>query len=114
MTNITPITTLFVDIGGVLLTDGWNHHSRKAAAEKFQLDYDEMEERHQLNFPTYEEDKITLEDYLSRVIFNKERPFTREQFRAFMMAQSQPFPEMLDLVTNLKARYRLRVFAVSN
>jgi hypothetical protein len=28
------ITTLFIDIGGVLLTNGWDHLSRKLAAKK--------------------------------------------------------------------------------
>jgi len=109
-----PITTLFVDIGGVLLTDGWNHHSRKAAAEKFQLDYDDLEGRHQQNFPTFEEGKLTLEQYLSRVVFNTKRPFSRDEFRDFVFAQSQPFPEMLDLVIQLKAAYKLKIFVVSN
>jgi putative hydrolase of the HAD superfamily len=109
-----PNTTLFLDIGGVLLTDGWNHHSRRAAAEKFHLDYDDMEQRHQQNFPTFEEGKLTLEQYLSRVVFNEDRPFGRDEFRDFIFAQSQPFPDMIDLAIRLKAAYRLRIFAVSN
>ncbi|NLG95997.1 MAG: hypothetical protein GX491_01420 [Chloroflexi bacterium] len=63
------ITTLFLDIGGVLLTNGWGHESRHLAAGHFHLDADEMNERHHLTFDTYEEGKITLDEYLSRVIF---------------------------------------------
>ena len=60
-----PITTcLFLDIGGVLLTDGWDHHARERAATHFKLDWAEMEERHSLLFATYEEGNLTLEDYL--------------------------------------------------
>ena len=110
-----PIPTcLFVDIGGVLLTDGWNHHSRERAAAHFNLDWDEMEVRHRLNFATYEEGKLTLDEYLSRVVFYKERAFTRAQFRDFMFAQSKPYPEMIDLVARLKVRHRLKVAVVSN
>ncbi len=112
----TPIAikTLFVDIGGVLLTNGWDHLARKAAAKRFRLDWDNLEERHNLNFATFEEGKLTLDDYLGRVVFYRPRPFNRTQFRRFMFAQSKPFPEMLGLVRQLKARYGLKVIVVSN
>jgi HAD superfamily hydrolase (TIGR01509 family) len=108
------ITCLFLDIGGVLLTDGWTHDGRKRAAANFNLDLAEMEERHHLTFDTYEEGKLTLDEYLGRVVFYRERPFTRAQFRTFMFAQSEPHPEMIDLVTRLKARHRLKIAVVSN
>jgi putative hydrolase of the HAD superfamily len=108
------ITCLFVDIGGVLLTDGWTHDGRKRVAANFNLDLAEMEDRHHLTFDTYEEGKLTLDEYLGRVVFYQERPFTRAQFRTFMFAQSEPHPEMIDLVTQLKARHGLKVAVVSN
>lgn len=114
MKRTIPITTLFLDIGGVLLTDGWDHHARKRAATTFKLEWAEMEARHQLNFATYEEGKLTLEEYLSRTVFYEERPFTRDQFREFMFAQSQPYPEMIELVVQLKLKYGLKIAAVSN
>ncbi len=114
MATISPITTLFVDIGGVLLTNGWDHTMRQQAAGEFGLDYDDLNERHHLTFDTYEEGKLTLDEYLSRVVFYTERRFTREQFRAFMLAQSKPYPEVINLIRNLKVTYRLRVAAVSN
>ena len=69
MKKAIPITCLFVDIGGVLLTDGWDHHARKRAAKFFKLNWDEMQERHSLNFNIYEEGKLTLEEYLTWVVF---------------------------------------------
>ena len=114
MRRAIPITTLFLDIGGVLLTNGWDHHARKRAAANFRLDWAEMEDRHQLNFATYEEGKLTLEEYLSRTVFHEERSFTRDQFREFMFAQSQPYPEMLELAADLKVRYGLKIAVVSN
>jgi len=113
--NEAPITTcLFLDIGGVLLTDGWDHHARQRAVTHFQLDWIEMEERHRLLFATYEEGNLTLEDYLARVIFYQERAFTRTQFRDFMFAQSKPYPEMIDMITRLKVRHGLKIVVVSN
>ena len=67
-----------------------------------------------MNFETHEEDKITFREYLDRVVFWKNRPFTRAEFRQFMFAQSKPFTAMIDLVRNLKARYRLKIIVVSN
>ena len=86
------VTTLFLDIGGVLLTDGWDHRARRRAAAHFKLGYADMEGRHRLTFDTYEEGKQTLGEYLGRVVFHRRRPFTRAQFRRFMFAQSQPHP----------------------
>jgi putative hydrolase of the HAD superfamily len=111
---MTPITTLFLDIGGVLLTNGWDRSARRLAGETFGLDYEEMDERHHLTFDTYEEGKLSLDEYLDRVVFYQERPFTRDQFRTFMFAQSRPFPEMIELVCRLKSHYGLKVAAVSN
>jgi HAD superfamily hydrolase (TIGR01509 family) len=107
-------TTLFLDIGGVLLTNGWDHLARKRAATHFRLDQAEMQERHHLTFDTYEEGKITLEEYLGRVVFFKKRPFTRAQFRHFMFAQSKAYPRMIELVAQLKVRHGLKVVVISN
>jgi putative hydrolase of the HAD superfamily len=109
-----PIRVLFVDIGGVLLTDGWTHESRQLAAKRFGLDLAEMEERHHLAFDTYEEGKLTMNDYLDRTIFYQKRPFTRAQFRRFMFARSKPYPEMIELVRQLKIRHALKIVVVSN
>jgi putative hydrolase of the HAD superfamily len=110
----TPIKTLFLDIGGVLLTNGWDRTMRERAAEEFGLDIDEMNERHHLTFDTYEVGKLSLDEYLDRVVFCRERPFSREDFRAFMFSQSKPYPDMINLVRDLKARHNLKVAAVSN
>ena len=114
MKRATPITTLFLDVGGVLLTNGWGHQSRALAAKAFDLNLDEMEDRHHLTFDTYEVGKLTLEEYLSRTVFYEERPFTQDQFREFMFAQTQAYPEMIELVRNLKAQHELRIATVNN
>ncbi len=108
------ITTLFLDVGGVLLTNGWDHHARRRAAKHFKLNWAEMQERHALNFETHEEGRMTFAEYLSRVVFYQKRPFTRAQFRNFMCSQSQPCLEMLKLVPRLKSRHRLKITVVSN
>jgi putative hydrolase of the HAD superfamily len=108
------IVCLFLDIGNVLLTNGWDHLMRQQAAEKFGLDYEEMNERHHLTFDTYEEGKLSLAEYLGRVVFYKPRSFSPEDFKDFMFAQSKPKGKMIQLVQELKQRYGLKIAAVSN
>lgn len=111
---MSAITTLFLDIGGVLLSNGWDHRMRQDAAQTFDLNYEEMNERHHLTFDTYEEGKITLDEYLQRVVFHQERSFSRDAFKQYMFAQSCAHPEMIALVKDLKARHGLKIAAVSN
>jgi putative hydrolase of the HAD superfamily len=108
------INSLFLDIGGVLLTNGWDRGGRQKAIKRFHLDFEETEERHHLTFDTYEVGKIDLKEYLKRVVFYKKRSFTMEEFKQFMFEQSQPFPEMLTLMRNLKKQYGLKIAVVSN
>ena len=114
MKKNSAITALFLDVGGVLLTNGWDHHARRCAAKHFVLNWAELQERHELNFETHEEGKITFHEYLDRVIFWQKRAFTRAEFRQFMFAQSKPFTGMIELVRNLKSKYRLKIIVVSN
>jgi putative hydrolase of the HAD superfamily len=109
-----PVTCLFVDIGGVLLTNGWDHHARRRAAKNFDLDWTEMDSRHRLNFEVHEEGRLSFEDYLDRVVFYRKRLFTRTQFRSFMCSQSKPYLEMLELIRQVKAKHGLKVSVVSN
>lgn len=110
----TDVKALLLDIGGVLLTKGWGRDSRKRAAEEFGLDYEDMRERHELVFHLYEEGKLTLHDYLKRIVFYTHRSFTYKQFIEFIFEQSQPFPEMLAFVRELKATYNVKTVALSN
>jgi putative hydrolase of the HAD superfamily len=114
MTKRLSITHLFLDIGGVLLTNGWDHVSRKEAATKFDLDWTETENRHRMVFPTLEEGKLSLYEYLAMVIFYKKRPFTPDQFVEFMYAQSKPYPQMINLMKQVKKDHGLKIVVVSN
>jgi putative hydrolase of the HAD superfamily len=114
MNKKTAITCIFLDIGGVLLSDGWSHEFRKLAATTFNLDPEETERRHAQAFDTYELDKISLDDYLDRVVFYERRRFTRARFKKFMFAQSTAYPRMIELARALKAKYGLKIVVVSN
>lgn len=109
-----PVTALFLDVGGVMLTNGWDRKSREAAAKQFGLDLDDLNDRHRMTFDTYETGKLSLEEYLKSSVFYKERPFTMEEFRTFMFNQSVAYPGMIDLIRGLKAKYNLRIAVVNN
>jgi putative hydrolase of the HAD superfamily len=90
---LPKITTLFWDIGGVILTNGWDKRSRRGAAETFHLDWEEFQDRRDLSFPAFDSGNISLNEYLDRTLFYRPRRFTREEFTAFMFAQSKEYPE---------------------
>jgi putative hydrolase of the HAD superfamily len=108
------ISVLFLDIGGLLLTNGWDRAMRRRAAETFELDFDEMNERHNLTFDTYERGLLSLDNYLQRVVFYCRRPFTPEQFKTFMFEQSQLLGDNLELLRRIADAYGLQVAAISN
>lgn len=114
MKKATAITCVLLDIGGVLLTNGWDHLVRRRAAANFKLEWAEMEARHRLTFEVYEEGKLTMDEYLALVVFHEKRSFTPAQFRNFMFAQSKSFPKMIALVSQLKLELGMKIAIVSN
>jgi len=108
------ITTLFLDIGEVLLTNGWGSKQRNNAIAHFKLDSEELNERHHLTFDTYEEGKLSLEEYLNRTVFYEKRNFSSGDFIKFMYSQSLPYQDSIDFFKDLKKKFSLKVIAVSN
>lgn len=108
------INTLFLDIGGVLLSNGWGREQRNKAIIHFNLDGEEMQERHHLTFDTYEEGKLTLSEYLARVVFYKPQKFTPTEFTEFMFAQSTAHTDTIHFLEKLKTKHKLKVVAISN
>jgi putative hydrolase of the HAD superfamily len=110
----TNIRAIFWDIGGVLLTNAWDHKQRAQAIQKFQLDPTEFEDRHEMLASSFERGKINLEDYLERTVFYRSRPFTVEAFREFMYSLSQPFEEALALARSVAASGRYLIGTINN
>jgi len=109
---VAEITTLFWDVGGVLLTNGWDRDTRRAAAAHFGLDQGDFEQRHEALVSALETGKLSLDDYLERTVFCQRQSFSREEFKAFLEEQSQPKPDSLALARELSARYAMA--AVNN
>ena len=108
------ITTLFWDIGGVILTNGWDRESRRKAADAFELDWEDFQDRHDLSFPAFDSGQITLNQYLDRTLFYRPRSFTREEFTAFMFAQSQEYAETRGVLSELARTGKYFIASINN
>jgi putative hydrolase of the HAD superfamily len=111
---VTGVSSIFWDMGGVFLTNGWDTHARALAVQQFGLDADEFAERHHQALEPFETGEITLDEYLDRTVFCRPRRFTREAFRDFMFAQSKVLPECRDLVDRLAQSGRWEMIALNN
>lgn len=100
-----PIRTLFWDVGGVLLTNAWDHEERERAVDKFQLQKVDFEARHKEVVATFEEGKITLDQYLDRTVFYQPRKFSKEEFKNYMFSLSKPKPEVLEFARGVAGKY---------
>ncbi|HUO26910.1 MAG TPA: HAD-IA family hydrolase [Candidatus Aquilonibacter sp.] len=96
-----PIDTIFWDVGGVLLTNAWDRSQRMKALEHFGLDEEEFHDRHEMVVSSFERGKITLEEYLDRTIFYRDRPFTRQAFTDYMYSLSRSFPDVIGFARGL-------------
>src|SRR6202020_1904418 len=111
---MSEVSTLFWDNGGVFLTNGWDRTSRRAAVDKFKLDWADFEDRHELMLNDFETGRITLDEYLRRVVFYREHTFTVEDFKKFMFEQSQPFPDSLDYLKKLAQTRQYTIASLNN
>ena len=108
------VTALFWDIGGVVLSNGWDEVTRERAVRKFSLDQQDLEARHAVAFPAYEKGQITFDEYMQRAVFWQPRPFSREEFQAFVFAQSTEKPEGRAVLDEVSASRRYLVAALNN
>ncbi len=106
--------TLFFDIGGVILTNGWDTAARKKAAATFGLDYADFQTRHEMLKTAFETGRIGIDTYVKRAVFSQERPFSPDDFKAFMYESSDLLGDTLDWVRVLARTGRYRLFTLNN
>ena len=110
-----PFDVVLFDIGGVLLTNGWDHHERSIVIEQFNLDRDALESRHAKAFEAWERGELTLDEYLDAVVFYDARSFSRQEFFSAMCAQSKALPNgALCILKELAASDKCRIGALNN
>lgn len=111
---MSEVTALFWDIGGVILTNGWDRSSRREAAELFHMDWEDFQDRHDLSYPAFETGTITLDEYLDRAVFCRPQRFTREEFTAFLFAQSREYPETRAILAGVAKTGHHLLAAINN
>jgi len=106
---------LYLDVGGVLLTNGWDHVARGEASRVFGIDYEDMALRHDFIYNVYEIGKISLDQYLDTVVFHRPRHFTRAEFTEFMFSRSEELPDTLPWLAEWKLEHpEVTVISINN
>jgi putative hydrolase of the HAD superfamily len=100
------INQIFFDIGGVLGTNGWDREQRAAAVERFHLDAEDFQYRHEETVGAFESGEISLDEYLDVTVFSERRHFTRDEFKRFMFSLSEPWLENLEVARRLRRSIR--------
>lgn len=111
---MAKISTIFWDVGGVLLSNAWDHDLRQQTIGHFGLDWEEFRERHDLVFHSFETGRITLDSYLACTVFHRERPFTPKTFKEYMFDLSTPLPAGLDILSRLAAQGCYQLATLNN
>lgn len=108
------ISAIFWDVGGVLLSNAWDHNERKEAFAKFELDAAEFEKRHEPIVESFETGTMSLDQYLDQTVFYRERPFMRDDFKQFMYSCSRPNADALDIARLLAKSRTVRMGTINN
>jgi putative hydrolase of the HAD superfamily len=107
-------SALFFDVGGVVLSNGWDRHARRRAIEKFDLDPEEFDSRHEMVVHAWEIGQISLDEYLRRTVFYRRRPFTRDEFESFLFSQSHPHADAIAVIKRYRAAKRWLMVTLNN
>lgn len=105
---MSAINQVLFDIGGVLGSNGWDREQRAVAVEKFALDGEDFQYRHEETVGAFESGQISLDEYLDVTVFWQPRAFSRDDFKRFMFSLSTPWADSLDVVRRLRQRIRGR------
>ncbi len=111
---MSAIHAIFWDVGGVLLSNAWDRTERDVALEHFRLDQEEFHARHEMVVSSFERGKISLDEYLDRTVFYRDRPFTRDEFRDYMFSLSRPMPQVLAFARALTASGKYFMGTINN
>jgi putative hydrolase of the HAD superfamily len=112
---MAEISTILWDVGGVLLTNGWDHVERAAVLQHFGLDFDLIEPRHQFANDSWEKGLTTGEQYLQHTIFFDPRPFTPADFLQQMKQRSVLLPQgAMRILQELAASEEMELVMLNN
>src|SRR5215212_4740425 len=112
---MTPaIDLVLFDIGGVLGSNGWDREQRSAAVEKFGLDPEDFQYRHEETVGALESGQMSLDEYLDVTAFCAGVAVSRDAFKQFMFGLSTPWPESIQVARDLAEAGRARLATLNN
>jgi putative hydrolase of the HAD superfamily len=110
-----PFDVILFDVGGVLLTNGWDERERALTMEYFHLDPVAFEARHLAPYDAWERGAIPLKAYLDATVFYEPRRFSQDDFFGFMLNQSKLLPNgALGILEELAASDKFMLGALNN
>jgi putative hydrolase of the HAD superfamily len=86
------IRAIYWDIGGVLLTNGWDHEERARVLAQFAIPREEYDARHEEANDRWERGELSDDEFLQQTVFFKERSFTPADFIRAVREQSKWLP----------------------
>ncbi|MDR3735534.1 MAG: HAD family phosphatase [Acidobacteriaceae bacterium] len=112
---MTEIKTIYFDIGGVLLSNGFDEHQRAHVLPQFGVDLADYETRHPAANHKWERGLCTAHEYFNETLFYKPRDFGFDEIWAAVKAQSAVLhPGCFDIVAELQAVGRYRLCTLNN
>lgn len=114
MLDSQEIQTIFWDVGGVLLSNAWDHTERREALDRFGLDEAEFNLRHENLVDAFERGELSLNAYLDQTVFYAPRSFSKEEFKKVMFRLSQPRAAALKLAEELASTGKYFMATLNN
>jgi HAD superfamily hydrolase (TIGR01509 family) len=111
------IRTLFWDIGGVVLTNGWDIDQRTKVLSRLGVDLEAYEEVHERANYYWERGLITAKEFFAQTVLNPnpKLDLTFDIVWKQVCAQSKVLhPECLDILAELKRQGRYRLATLNN
>jgi len=109
------IETIFFDIGGVLLTNGWDQNQRASVLPKFGVDLAEYEKRHDAANYFWERGLKDARWFFDQTVFYEPRKFTFEDLWPEVVGQSRLlYPETGEILGLLRGLRQYRVATLNN
>jgi HAD superfamily hydrolase (TIGR01509 family) len=111
------IRTIFWDLGGVVLTNGWDPGQRKRVLSRLGVNLEAYEELHDRANYYWERGLLTAKDFFSQTVLlpNPKLDLTFDMLWPQVCAASKVLhPECLDMLAELKQMGRYRIATLNN
>lgn len=118
MSSAPEIRTIFWDIGGVLLTNGWDEAQRAHTLTPLGVDVADFESRYEAANFFWERGLSTAVEFFNKTLFRADQPnrnFSFEDIWPLVCAESKVLhPECFDIITSLRTSGKFKIATLNN